>query len=35
MKLSELKEYEIREYGEKRWEELEQSSLYKLYNSST
>ena len=34
MKLSELKEYEIREYGEKRWEELEQSDIYELYNSS-
>lgn len=34
MKLSELKEYEIREYGEKRWEELEKSYIYELYNSS-
>lgn len=35
MKLSEVKEYVIREYSVKRWEELERSYNYKLYNSST
>ena len=35
MKLSELKDYVIMEYGNERWEELEKSYIYELYNSST
>lgn len=35
MKLSEVKEYVIREYGAKRWEEVERDYIYEIYNSST
>lgn len=35
MKLSELKDYVIREYGKEEWEKVERSYNYKLYNSST